>query len=82
LGNFKNGAFKLAIEKQLPIVPVTFADNYKRLQNGGFLKAPGSPGRVKVVVHPPVDTRLLVDTDLETLKQNIKNSIESGFDEG
>ncbi|MCB0483589.1 MAG: 1-acyl-sn-glycerol-3-phosphate acyltransferase [Flavobacteriales bacterium] len=81
LRSFKNGAFKLAIEKHLPIVPVTFADNYRRLQNGGFLKAPASPGRVKVVIHPPEDTHLLGETDIETLKERVKSQIEKGFDE-
>ena len=29
LGPFKNGAFKLAIEMQIPIVPITYLDNWK-----------------------------------------------------
>lgn len=82
LRSFKNGAFKLAIDKKLPIIPVTFADNYKRLQNGGFLKAPASPGRVKVIIHPPTDTRSLQEADIESLKEQVKQSIESGFHEG
>ena len=36
LRGFKNGAFKLAIEKQVPIVPITYLNNWKLLQNGGF----------------------------------------------
>jgi len=30
LDEFKDGAFRLAIEHQIPIVPMTFADNKKR----------------------------------------------------
>lgn len=51
---FKNGAFKLAMEKNIPIVPVTFLTNWKRLQTGPALKRAGGPGASKVIVHPPV----------------------------
>jgi len=41
LDEFKDGAFRLAVDHQLPIVPMTFADN-KRLFSYTFLS--GSPG--------------------------------------
>ena len=31
LGAFKNGAFKIAIENQVPIVPITFVSNWRRM---------------------------------------------------
>ncbi len=48
LGVFKNGAFKLAVEKQIPIIPVTFLDNKRHLPND-FSK--GSPGILRTIVH-------------------------------
>jgi 1-acyl-sn-glycerol-3-phosphate acyltransferase len=51
---FKNGAFKLALEKGVPIVPVTFLTNFKRLQAGPALRNMGGPGPSKVIIHPPI----------------------------
>jgi 1-acyl-sn-glycerol-3-phosphate acyltransferase len=54
---FKNGAFRLAIENQVPIVPITYLNNWRLLQNGGFFKSHGRPGLSYVIVHEPVDTK-------------------------
>ena len=51
---FKAGAFRLAIEHQIPIIPMTFADNLKRLPYD-FL-AGGSPGEMRVTIHKPIPT--------------------------
>jgi 1-acyl-sn-glycerol-3-phosphate acyltransferase len=52
---FKNGAFRLAIEHQIPIVPMTFADNLKRLPYD-FLSG-GSPGKMRVTIHNQINTK-------------------------
>lgn len=51
---FKSGAFKLAMEKNVPIVPVTFMTNFKRLQAGPALRNMGGPGPSKVIIHAPI----------------------------
>jgi 1-acyl-sn-glycerol-3-phosphate acyltransferase len=51
---FKNGAFKLAIEKNVPIVPVTFLTNFRRLQAGPALRNLGGPGPSEVIIHAPI----------------------------
>ena len=51
---FKNGAFRLALEHQIPIIPMTFADNLQRLPYD-FL-AGGSPGKMRVTIHKPILT--------------------------
>ncbi len=61
--DFKNGAFRLAIEHQIPIVPMTFADNLKRFPYA-FL-AGGSPGKMRVTIHKPIET-----TDLNLSHRN------------
>jgi 1-acyl-sn-glycerol-3-phosphate acyltransferase len=53
LDEFKNGAFKMAIEHQLPIVPITFGDNKKRLSYTFFS---GSPGLMRAKIHVPIET--------------------------
>ncbi|GAB4381276.1 MAG: hypothetical protein Kow0075_13000 [Salibacteraceae bacterium] len=54
LKTFKNGAFKLSMETGVPIVPVTYLNNWKRLQAGSALRRLGGPGFCDVVVHEPV----------------------------
>ena len=48
LDDFKDGAFRLAIEHNLPIVPLTFPDNKKRFSYTFFS---GSPGIMRAHVH-------------------------------
>jgi 1-acyl-sn-glycerol-3-phosphate acyltransferase len=53
LDEFKDGAFRLAIEHQIPIVPITFGDNKKRMSYTFFS---GSPGLMRAKVHHFVST--------------------------
>jgi len=80
LKNFKNGAFKLAIDHQVPIVPVTFLNNWKMLQNGGFFKAHGKPGLSKVIVHKPVQTVGMTEEDLVSLRTKVYEIIKNDLD--
>lgn len=75
LRGFKNGAFKLAIEKQVPIVPITYLNNWKLLQNGGFFKSYGKPGISKIVVHKPIPTVGMTENDLVSLKTKVHEII-------
>jgi 1-acyl-sn-glycerol-3-phosphate acyltransferase len=54
LDEFKDGAFRLAIEHQIPIVPMTFADNKKRFSYTFFS---GSPGLLRAKVHAFIETK-------------------------
>lgn len=53
LNEFKDGAFRLAVEHEMPIVPLTFADNKKRFSYTFFS---GSPGIMRVKIHHFVET--------------------------
>ena len=48
LDRFKVGAFKLSVEHQLPLVPMTFFDNKKRFSYTFFS---GGPGQMRAKVH-------------------------------
>lgn len=67
----KKGAFRLAIQKQIPIIPITFIDNWKRMQSGGFFKAKGGPGFTKAIIHKPIDTKGLTEEDLLPLLNKV-----------
>lgn len=73
---FKGGAFKLAIEKQAPIIPVTFLSNYKRLQlSDGLFKGKAGPGIAKVIIHDAIPTKGLTLEDLLPLQEKVFNII-------
>jgi len=74
---FKNGAFKLAIDKQIPIVPVVNVNNYKLLQNGGFFKSFGRPGIAKIIVFEPISTKGMTEENLVDLRDRVFNLINN-----
>lgn len=73
LCEFKNGAFRLAIEHQIPIVPMTFADNLKRLPYD-FL-AGGSPGIMRTTIHKPIETIGMDLSHRNTIKKQTRDLI-------
>ncbi len=77
LRGFKNGAFKLAIEQQVPIVPITFLNNWTLLQNGGFFKASGRPGISRIIIHEPIPTTGMTDEDLVSLRSKVHHIIST-----
>jgi 1-acyl-sn-glycerol-3-phosphate acyltransferase len=76
---FKNGAFKLAIEKQVPVVPITFINNWKLLQDRPFLQGLSRPGLALVEVHRPIPTKGMTLDDLLALKAQVENVIDKSL---
>lgn len=66
LSKFKDGAFKLAVEHQIPIVPMSFLDSKKRFS---FTFFSGSPGKLRVNIHPFIETKGLSENDKNIVKQ-------------
>ncbi len=72
LAPFKKGAFSLAIEYQIPVVPQTYYDG-KRLFSWNFLK--GGLGTFRVKQHKFIDTRGVKISDVEKIKENTFQAI-------
>ena len=72
LAPFKNGAFRLAIEHQIPIIPMTFYDVKKRFSWRFF---GGWPGELRVKIHKFIQTKGLTMDDMETTKQQAFDTI-------
>lgn len=53
LDKFKEGAFRLAIEHNIPIAPMTFYDNKTRLPYDWFS---GKPGKMRAKIHKTIAT--------------------------
>jgi len=77
LQRFKNGAFKLALEKQVPIVPISFVTNRQLFCDHTDLFFNGRPGLSKVVVHPTIETKGKSASDLVSLRQQAFEIINS-----
>jgi 1-acyl-sn-glycerol-3-phosphate acyltransferase len=74
LDTFKDGAFRLAIEHQIPIVPITFADNKKRFSYTFFS---GSPGLMRVKMHSHVETLGKEGADRKEIREDVREIIYS-----
>ncbi len=72
LDEFKDGAFRLAIEHQIPVVPMTFPDNKKRFS---FRFFSGSPGLMRAYVHRFIETSGLTLDDKKELKDRVRQVI-------
>ncbi len=70
---FKDGPFKLAIEKQIPILPVSILGNHLIFDDSK--KITGRPGFVTQYVHKPIATQGLTLADVEALKMQVFDSI-------
>ena len=70
LAPFKDGAFRMAIDFQIPIVPVSFVDCKRRFPfQFSFNYFKGSPGKLRAHVHPHIPTTGMTIKDKEKLKK-------------
>ena len=72
LDDFKDGAFRLAIDHQIEVVPLTFADNKKRFS---FTFFSGSPGIMRVKIHKFHSTKDKNTDYKNILKNNVREII-------
>ena len=78
LQEFKRGAFKIAIDNQLPIIPIVFYD--LKLKHPWYPKF-GSIGKLRVKVLDKIDVDNLSENDIPTLTKKafdiIKGELEN-----
>jgi 1-acyl-sn-glycerol-3-phosphate acyltransferase len=63
---FKNGAFVLAQKKNVPIVPLTFLNNWKMFSDHLDFFGAARPGVAKIIVHPTIES---TGKDLVSLRE-------------
>ena len=74
LNPFKQGAFKIAIEHQLPICPMVFLDCKRKFP---WYTTHGYPGVLRVDIHPPLPTAGLTGDDIPNLQQKAYDLIHT-----
>jgi len=75
MGNFKDGAFRTAIEKQIPLVPVTIPFNWIILPDKNPIRL--YRGRVRVIFHEPIETLGMTLADTKKLKEDTYSIIQA-----
>ncbi len=68
---FKDGAFSMAIENQVPIVPISLLDNYKVMPEVLMSWHP-----IRVIFHTPIETKGKTKADIEALKKQVYDTIQ------
>lgn len=79
LDTFKDGAFRMAINHQIPVVPMSFLDNKKRFSYTFFS---GGPGLLRVHVHPFLDTKGLTIDDTKSLRDKARTVLLESLEKG
>ena len=77
IGEFKDGAFHLAIAAGVPLVPITMTLNHRFLPDVGGLRVRYSP--LHIVLHEPIPTTGLTILDAPALKKQAYDTITSAF---
>ncbi|MCC5864357.1 MAG: 1-acyl-sn-glycerol-3-phosphate acyltransferase [Wenzhouxiangella sp.] len=70
--SFKKGAFRVAIDQQLPVLPVTVIGT-RDVMPADSLRI--SPGTVRLHIHPPIETRGMTTEDLKMLSDRVREQI-------
>lgn len=74
---FKSGGFHLALDAQVPVIPVTVSGS-SQLTPKRSLRV--RSGRIKVVYGAPIPTAGLAPRDREPLKRRVAEAIQAGYD--
>ncbi len=79
LKDFYDGAFRIAIESQTPLLPVIFPDTVQRLHYSSILSF--TPGRCRAVFLEPIPVEGLTVDDMPALKTKVYKRMESALRE-
>ena len=72
VGRFKGGSFYLALEAGLTVVPLSVIGSRHVMLKGRLATY---PGRVRLVVHDPIDTSGLAGTDTRAFAERVRQAI-------
>ena len=83
---FKNSPFKIAIDAQVPVVPVTFVNGWNILPAKPHVWEGGRPGFTFIKIHKPIpsegltvkDVKQLRDAAQDVIRQELKRNGHNG----
>ncbi|MFU8830636.1 MAG: lysophospholipid acyltransferase family protein [Wenzhouxiangella sp.] len=74
--DFKKGAFRVAIDQQWPVLPMTLVGTRDILPAGSMRIQPGT---VVLRIHPPVETTGMNTSDMRGLRDHVRGVVASGL---
>jgi 1-acyl-sn-glycerol-3-phosphate acyltransferase len=74
---FKKGAFRMAKDLQLPILPISISGADRVLKSGGFII---TPGQIKLIIHEPINVDVINNNDSNDLIKKVEAVIAAGID--
>jgi len=74
---FKNGAFRLAKDLNIPIVPLTFTQNFHLFSDPTLILGPAHPGVVEVYIHPFISPERIAQLSVSELSDYCYNLISA-----
>ena len=77
--NFKNGAFKMALDTGVPVLPLTILDNWKLFNSDNLVFSRAHPGISRFQFHEPIKTEALSKEDLIPLRTITHRTIQQGL---
>lgn len=77
--NFKKGAFRVAIDQQMPVLPMTVIGTRDVMPADSIRIRPGT---VRLRIHPPIETTGMSVQDLGSLRDRVREVIASGLEVG
>lgn len=79
LARFKKGAFVLAIDAQVPVVPVAVLGTRRIMAKGRWL---ARPGRITIRVAPPISTKGMKTADRDALARRAREAVSAMMEQG
>jgi 1-acyl-sn-glycerol-3-phosphate acyltransferase len=73
MGEFKNGAFKLAIKMKVPVLPVFLGGCREAIPKGGWIFKAKVNGKLKVL--PAIETSGMQTADFEMLRDKVRGHL-------
>lgn len=74
----KDGAFIMAIQQQVPLVPISFLNNYKIQHDDEFLIYPQA---VRAIIHKPIETAGMTQADVGILKNKFLEIVQKSVND-
>lgn len=75
---FKHGSFRMALQAEVPIVPVTIDGSFRLMEAQGIWM---KPARVNITIHKPIPTAGLTKEEAAALPQLISDVVASALPE-
>jgi len=76
VSKFKRGAFKIAEDLKLPLVPITIDGAYDVMPYGSLYI---HPGRIVATIHQPIDCKQLTDENMSEYIAKVREAVINGL---